>query len=325
MSMSRVGVAVRMLLLLAGLSLGGCASVYVSWMQPRADGTAEFVLFSKSRSLGLRKSGGEFFVADEYTPAERVLWKEGAPSRFVGKSNDTLSPPAGLVPRYIVTVALCSPPESLPASDARQREGDPLVWCLWKDEATQTVRVEARLPFVDPPRFRQVFQGPDLPASVEPLSGQRAVMTRGGRLFLLDAQSGTVQLVLREPAELRGATADGDLLVSVQGGPNMLLLRSHKVLPLPTTFSMGGLAAAAGALWMTNLYEHRLFRIDPETATLTEVVRPVGCVKLLGGDVLGHLWFSTEPSEVRRGHALSLCRWDPKSPSPVVVQIPTEL
>ncbi|HMY59331.1 MAG TPA: hypothetical protein PK472_13800, partial [Pseudomonadota bacterium] len=67
MSMSRVGVAVRMLLLLTGLSLGGCASVYVSWMQPRADGTAEFVLFSKSPSLGLRKSGGEFFVADEYT------------------------------------------------------------------------------------------------------------------------------------------------------------------------------------------------------------------------------------------------------------------
>ncbi len=110
--MSRMRAARRgLLLILLGLVGSGCVSASVAWMQPRANGSVEFVLFARSRSpnLGI-KSGGEWRIDDVTAVDERVLWKEGVPPRFVGKSQQTTAPLEGLVPLYSVPVTLCSPP-----------------------------------------------------------------------------------------------------------------------------------------------------------------------------------------------------------------------
>lgn len=315
---------------LLGLSFGllcllgsGCTSVYVAWMLPRADGASEFVLFTKSRSPGLRKSGGEFFIEEDYKPDLRVLWKDdGMPPRIVGKSTDSVAPMVGLAPRHWPPVAQCGQVGSVPAASATQREGESLVWCLWTDPAQQPVRIEARLPFEQAAQFRQELSEEALSVSIEPLPGQRAVMSRGGKLFLLDARSQTTQPVLGERAVLHGATAEGDLVVRTEDGRILLLLRSHNVLPMP--HGVHRLAVAAGALWATNHHDKRLLRIDPETAASAEVQAPPGCVELLGSDVQGNLWFSAEPSIVRRGEPVTLCRWNPQSLTPKAVQLPTE-
>ncbi len=208
------------------------------------------------------------------------------------------------------------------ASEAQQREGESIVWCRWNDQTSDSGRVEARLPFQDTPQFRQLFQGPDLPEYLVPLPGQRAVVTRGEKLWLLDVSARAVQLAIEQPAQLRGATADGDMLVRVENRQNVLLLRSRKVLPLSS--AMTRLSAAAGSLWMEESSARRLFRIDPETAALTESPKPPGCGDFLGADVRGHLWFESEPSIVKRGELLPLCRWNPRASTSVLIQLPTQ-
>jgi len=323
--------------LLLVLWLAGCASSSVAWLQPRADGSVELVLFAHSRSpnLGI-KSGGAWTIDDVTEMDERVLWTPGVPPRFVGKSRESSAPLFGLPPRYFVPLSLCSPPSATPARSAVQREGESLIYCLWKDDVTESARIEARLPFQDPPLLRQVFPGPKSPDSpgsprspgspdsidsIEPLPGQRALLSRGGRLWLLDVRAGTVQLVLAEPASLRGATPEGDLLLWVEGHHYTLLLRSRKVVVLGD--SVRQLAVAAGSLWLQNEADKRLLRVDPDAGTLLDWPRPKGCLELLGADRLGNLWFSSEPSPVRRGTPLPLCRWNPSIAEPEIILLPT--
>lgn len=303
-----------------GLWAPGCASLAVSSMHPRVDGSAELRLYARSPTLALHKNGGQLTIEHEYQAEDRLLWKDGL-VRFVGKPSPYESLLIGSLPQLQVPVEQCGPPGSVRASSARQVEGDPLIWCMWRAPDDLSMRIEARQPFRDPPLFQQVLMGPDLPSSMEPLCGQRAVTQRGDRLWLLDARTGRIQQVLQEPARLRGATPYGDLLVRAQERVDFLLARSGKVVPLPGTILAMG--ATATAVWLQSYDSERLLRVDVSTGTLTEAPPPPGCSKLLGSDRSGHLWLSSLAGEVRRGKPLPLCRVEPDSQALEVITIPT--
>jgi hypothetical protein len=130
-----------------------------------------------------------------------------------------------------------------------------------------------------------------------------------------------VQLLIDEPARLRGATPQGDLLLRVQERTDLLLLRTGQAVSLPgTTLAMG---TAADAVWLQEDGSERLLRIDVREGTRTERMPPTGCHKLLGADLGGHLWFVSQPAEVRRGQLVPLCRWDPHGQASEVFMIPT--
>lgn len=303
-----------------GLWAPGCASMYVSSMLPRVDGSAELRLYTASPTLELHKNGGRIAIEHDHQAADRLLWKDGA-VRFVGRPSPHESRLLGSLPQPDVPAEQCGPPGAVRPTSARQVEGDPIIWCLWRTPDDQSVRIEARQPFADQPLFQQVQSGPELPSRLEPLFGQRALVTRGDRLWLLHARTRAVQLLIDEPARLRGATPQGDLLVRVQERTDLLLLRTGQAVPLPgTTLAMG---TAADAVWLQEDGSERLLRIDVREGTRTERMPPTGCHKLLGADLGGHLWFVSQPAEVRRGQPVPLCRWDPHGQASDVFMIPT--
>ncbi len=294
----------------------------VAFMQPRADGAVEFVLFERRNVPDLRVKGGdEWGMKETLTVSQLIRWREGGPLRVLGKSIQVTGPRLGFLPLQFVPVEWCSPPGSPLALDARQVEGEQVVWCSWNDPATVQSRVEGRVPFQPAPLTALRFDDPESIRNVYPLSGQRAVVERNGRAWLLDARTGAARLLIDREAMMLGATPEGDVLLSVEHKETVLVLQSGKVLPLAKTATQ--VVGGFGSVWIFDGTTKRLLRVSPDAETVSEVPRPIGFGDLLGADVAGWLWFSSMSGIVKAGEPLPVWRWNPQTGEQRQVALPT--
>lgn len=114
------------------------------------------------------------------------------------------------------------------------------------------------------------------------------------------------------------------LLLPKGGAQRGLLLRfrSGKSLLLPDSVSSA--VSAAGAVWLYDTRDHRLHRIDPESAALTPVPQLAGAGRRLGKDTADWLWFESDRPPVKAGEPLPLVRWNPSSGVSEIVTLPTQ-
>lgn len=307
----------------------GCTTMSVAWMQPRADGAVELVLFERSKSPNLHiKSGGAFTMDEDLVVSRRVRWKAGQPPLLLEKPREVSSPMMGLLPLLSVPSSLCGPPgaSAMPAaSDARQREGEAIIWCRWSREGSETTRLEGRFPAAAEPLLSLPLEADELELNVQPLPGQRAVLHSNKRTRLLDAGHRSASVLGEQGAVLVGLTTDGDVLLLPKGeNPRTLLLLLHtgKSALLPITTH--GIVSAAGAVWIYDSTDTRLHRIDPESASMTPVPPIAGAGALLGKDTADWLWFESDRPPVKAGEQLPLVRWNPISGLSETITIPTE-
>lgn len=316
----------KALLSLLLVPAAGCTTMSVAWLQPRADGAVEVVLFERKKSPNLHiKSGGALTLDEDLEVSARVRWKAGEPPQPLEKPRETSGPMMGLLPLYPVPAALCGPPGAPPASAAAQREGESVIWCRWNRAAGQPMRVEARFPAAAEPLMSLALEADELAQDVQPLPGQRAILHTNQRTRMLDAGHRTASLLDDQGASIVGMTPEGDVLLLPKGESQRALqlrLRTGKSLGVPS--SANHIVSAAGAVWIYDGTDRRLHRVDPESAILTPVPPLAGAGKLLGKDTADWLWFESDRSPVKAGAPLPLVRWNPITGASEIVTIPTE-
>lgn len=304
----------------------GCTTMSVAWLQPRADGAVEVVLFERRKSPNLHiKSGGALTLDEDLEVSARVRWKAGEPPQPLGKPRETSGPMMGMLPLFPVPAALCGPPGVPAASVAVQREGESIIWCRWNRAGSQPMRIEARFPAAAEPLLSLDLEADELAQDVQPLPGQRAILHTNRRIQMLDAGHRTASLIDDQGALILGVTPEGDVLLLPKGeDPRALQLRLRTGKSLQVPSSADHIVSAAGAVWSYDWAGNRLHRVDPESASRTPVPPLAGAWKLLGKDTSDWLWFESDRSPVRAGRPLPLVRWNPITGASEIVMIPTE-
>lgn len=297
-----------------------------AWMQPRADGAVEIVLFERKKSPNLHiKSGGAFTMDEDLAVSQRVRWRAGMTPQLLEQPRETSGPMMGLLPLLSVPTALCSSPGTPPAGVAMQREGEAIIWCRWNRGGGRPMRIEGRFPAAESPLLSLDLGGDELAENMQPLPGQRAVLHTTHRTLMLDAGHRTTSLLDDQGASLVSVTSDGDVILLPKGeGPRtlLLLLRTGKSLRLPG--SANSAVSAAGAVWIYDSTDNRLHRVDPESASMTQVPPLAGAGNLLGKDTSDWLWFVSDRPPVKAGDPLPLVRWNPISGVSEIITIPTQ-